>query len=169
MSLPKDLLVQARFLASKEPRKPSQASLRRGVSAAYYALFHLMVDEAATRMVSTGGRVPLRNCLKRAFEHGNMKKVAQPFTQENVSPKLGPGLNDEPLQPEIVRVATAFSDLQQLRHEADYDMTRRFTRQEVLALIGDAERAFEDWKKVRKSVQADTFLVGLLAFGNMRI
>ena len=24
-------------------------------------------------------------------------------------------------------------------------------------------------KKVRKSVQADTFLVGLLAFGNMRI
>ena len=98
-----------------------------------------------------------------------MKKVAQQFARENVSRRLSPGLNDERLQPEIVRVATAFSDLQQLRHEADYDMTRRFTRQEVLALIGDAERAFEDWKEIRKSVQADTFLVGLLAYGNMRI
>ena len=169
MSLHGDLLVQARFLASKEPRRPSQASLRRGVSAAYYALFHLLVDEAAKRLVSTGRRDSLRNCLKRAFDHGNMKKVAQQFAQENVSRKLDPGLNNSPLQPEIVRVATAFFDLQQLRHEADYDMTRRFTRQEVLALIGDAERAFEDWKKVRKSVQADTFLVGLLAYGNMRI
>ena len=65
MSLHGDLLVQARFLASKEPRRPLRASLRRGVSATYYALFH--------------------------------------------------------------------------------------------------------WKKVRKSVQADTFLVGLLAYGSMRI
>ena len=169
MSLHGDLLVQARFLASKEPRRPSQASLRRGVSASYYALFHLLVDEAARRMVSVGGRDRLRNCLKRAFDHGNMKKVAQQFARGNVSPKLGPGLNEQPLQPEIVRVATAFSDLQQLRHEADYDLSRRFTRQEVLALVADAERAFDDWKSVRRTVQADTFLVGLLAFGNMRM
>ena len=65
-------------------------------------------------------------------------------------------------------MATAFFDLQQLRHEADYDLSRRFTRQEVLSLVADAERAFDDWKKVRRTVQADTFLVGLLAFGNMR-
>ena len=60
----------------KEPRRPKQASLRRAVSAACYALFHLLVD--------------------------------------------------------------------------------------------DAERAFLDWRVVRGSAQADTFLVGLLAFDRMR-
>ena len=50
MSLQQDLLRQARHLATKEPRRPSQASLRRAVSAAYYALFHLLVDEAIGRL-----------------------------------------------------------------------------------------------------------------------
>ena len=50
MSLQQDLLRQARDLATKEPRRPSQASLRRAVSAAYYALFHLLVDEAIGRL-----------------------------------------------------------------------------------------------------------------------
>ena len=33
MSLPRDLLAQATLLATKEPRRPRQASLRRSVSA----------------------------------------------------------------------------------------------------------------------------------------
>ncbi len=44
MSLSRDLLKQARILARKEPKKPLQASLRRSVSASYYAIFHLLVD-----------------------------------------------------------------------------------------------------------------------------
>ena len=40
MSLHVDLLRQARLLATKEPRKPLQASLRRGVSAAYLQDWH---------------------------------------------------------------------------------------------------------------------------------
>ncbi len=97
-----------------------------------------------------------------------MKKVAQQFSKNDLSPKLRPGLNGVTLQPEIVRVGTAFVDLQQARHEADYDTARRFTRREVLDLLEQAQQAFEGWKKVRKSIQADTFLAGLLAFGNMR-
>ncbi len=46
MSLHDDLLEQAKHLANREPRRPKQASLRRAISAAYYALFHLLVDEA---------------------------------------------------------------------------------------------------------------------------
>jgi uncharacterized protein (UPF0332 family) len=38
---PLDLLQQAYDLASKEETDPKQASLRRAVSTAYYALFHL--------------------------------------------------------------------------------------------------------------------------------
>ena len=62
-----------------------------------------------------------------------------------------------------------FVDLQEARHEADYDTMRQFSRREVLDLVDRAEQAFVDWNRVRRSVQADTFLAGMLAFGNMRI
>ena len=161
-----DLLRQARLLATKEPRKPLQASLRRGVSAAYYALFHLLVDEAVGRMVAASQQ-SLRDCLSRAFAHANMNTVAQMFAKSSVSPKLSPGLNGHPLQPELIKVAKAFVDLQH-RHDADYNMAQRFSRQDVLDLIDQADQAVSDWHNVRNTPPADTFLVGLLAFGNMR-
>jgi uncharacterized protein (UPF0332 family) len=40
-----DLLEQALHLAKREKKKPRQASLRRAVSTAYYALFHLLIHE----------------------------------------------------------------------------------------------------------------------------
>jgi len=50
LALPDDLLAQAKHLASKEPKRPRQASLRRAISGAYYALYHLLmidlVDQA---------------------------------------------------------------------------------------------------------------------------
>ena len=78
-------------------------------------------------------------------------------------------MDGQAVQPELARVAATFVDLQQARHEADYDTTRRFARQDVVDLVDRAEQAFGDWNAVRKSIQADVFLAGLLAFGNMRI
>ena len=66
-------------------------------------------------------------------------------------------------------VSAVFVDLQQHRHEADYDMGRQLTRVEVLSMVSDAERAFVDWSKVRNSVQADTFIVGLLTLEKIRL
>ena len=97
-----------------------------------------------------------------------MRQVAQQFSDDNVSPKLSPGLGGQPLQPELVRVANALVELQGARHEADYDTARRFSRREVLDFVERAEQSFVDWHDVRGSIQADTFLTGLLAFGNMR-
>ena len=169
MSLHADLLRQARQLALKEPRRPSQASLRRAISASYYALFHLLVDEATKRMFAGRDRAALRGYLGRAFVHGDMKRVAQQFSDSGVSPKLGPGMNGQAVQSELAGVAATFVDLQPARHEADYDTTLRFTRRDAIDLVDRAEQAFRDWNTVRRSVQADVFLAGLLAFGNMRI
>jgi len=49
MSFADDLLEQSYDLAHKEPANPKQASLRRAVSTAYYALFHLLIDEAVSK------------------------------------------------------------------------------------------------------------------------
>jgi hypothetical protein len=51
MSLATDLLEQARHLLRRERRRPRQASLRRAISAAYYALFHLLIEEATGALV----------------------------------------------------------------------------------------------------------------------
>ena len=107
--------------------------------------------------------------VARAFVHAEMKKVAQQFSGGTVSEKLRPGMNGQAVQAELARVAATFVDLQQARHEADYDTIRRFTRQDVIDLVDRADQAFGDWRIVRRSIQADVFLAGLLAFGNMRI
>ena len=98
-----------------------------------------------------------------------MNTVAQQFATDSVSPKLSPGLNGQPLPPKLMQVAEAFVDLQQARHEADYNTAQRFSRRDVLDLIDQADQAAKDWRDVRDTLPADTFLVGLLAFGNMRL
>ena len=75
MSLHSELLKQAYSLARKEHKKPTQASLRRSVSASYYALFHLLVDDATRLMLSGHGRSSLRDSLARAFHHSAMKQA----------------------------------------------------------------------------------------------
>jgi hypothetical protein len=49
MGLAQDLLQQADHLVAYEGVNPSQASLRRSVSTAYYALFGLLIEHAAPR------------------------------------------------------------------------------------------------------------------------
>ncbi len=73
MSFHADLLEQARHLLRREPRRPKQASLRRAVSAAYYALFHLLVHESSQRLISGTAQARLRALTARAFEHGAMR------------------------------------------------------------------------------------------------
>ena len=133
----------------------------------YYALFHLLVEDAARRFMPGSNRTHLRHCLQRAFTHSTMKTVARQFASGGVSPRLEPGLSGHPLQPELTSVADTFVTLQEHRHEADYDLARRFTRGEALGLVADTQRAFSEWSTIRNSVQADTFLTGLLVFDSI--
>lgn len=45
MGFAEDLLEIAQHLATLYPENPRQASLRRAVSTAYYAIFHLLIFE----------------------------------------------------------------------------------------------------------------------------
>src|SRR3954454_8553437 len=104
MSFPDDLLEQANHLAQRETGDPVQASLRRAVSTAYYALFHLLIDEAVTKWSVERQR----SRLARTFEHSAMKGICDNMVK---SAKNG---GNEP--PEINTVALNFIQLQQHRH-----------------------------------------------------
>ena len=159
MALHDDLLKQAKHLAKKEPRKPQQASLRRSVSTTYYALFHLLVDDAGR--LFAGGSVPagLRDLVKRAFQHGAMQEASRAFSQNlpsHVKQVVAVA------SPDLQEVAAAFVTLQEARHQADYDLSRYFTRRETLQLIQRAENAFQAWTRLRKQPEAKVYLSSLL-------
>jgi hypothetical protein len=65
MSLPDELLALAGHLANLDMEAHRQASLRRAVSTAYYALFHLLVSETTLNW----SRDETRSALGRLFEH----------------------------------------------------------------------------------------------------
>ena len=69
---------------------------------------------------------------------------------------------------DLKRVAGTFVDLQQARHEADYDLSHAFGKSECLDLVRSAQAAFSAWERIRGSLEADVFLAALLAAGNAR-
>lgn len=165
MSLSHDLLAQAQLLATKEPRRPKDASLRRAVSTAYYALFHLLTDEASRFLISGSNRDPLRNLVARSFVHSEMSRTAKAFSSgygglASHIQGIIPGTSGFPEK--LSTVAAAFYELQMARHKADYDVSYRLTRKETLDLVQLAETAFADWKTIRTEQAARAFLVALL-------
>jgi hypothetical protein len=82
-SLPEHLLEQARHLAGRERTRPRQASLRRALSTAYYALFHFLIREAV-RQIGPNLSEENYNRAYRWFDHGAMIRVARAFSQKTV-------------------------------------------------------------------------------------
>jgi uncharacterized protein (UPF0332 family) len=167
MAFHHDLLEQAEHLAAKERKKPKQASLRRAVSATYYALFHLLVDEAVRRFVKGPGSRSLRNVLRRAFDHAEMRSISKAFSGGTLPQALAYA-SGGPIPPDLKRTADAFVGLQEARHEADYDLSRRFARAEVQDLIADTREAMRRWNAVRDSEAARLYLAALLTGERLR-
>ena len=144
-----DLLAQARVLARRDARRPKEASLRRSISASYYALFHYLGEECAKLTVGVANdRTSLRQFAARAFVHGKMKAVCEEFTKSPPKSDL--------LKPfwatfgvannlEVRTIAENFLDLQEQRHLADYDLSQRFLRQNAIFAANQVQEAMNAW------------------------
>jgi len=153
MSLHADLLDQAEMLAKFDRNRPKQANLRRAVSAAYYALFHLLTSEVAALYAVESRRAAL---IIRTLNHGDMKKVSVMFGSSKLPKALQGGNYETP--PDLKIVADAFVNLQQARNEADYDLSRSFSRHEAFTYVRTSRRAFDCWSRVRKTDDARLYL-----------
>ena len=149
MAFADDLLTQAYQLVTQDN---SQASLRRGVSTAYYALFHLLIDDA----VSKWAVERQRSALGRTFEHKQMKTVCEDHVKNFYS--AGKPVGGEKLK----NVAHTFSILQQRRHTADYDVSFDWTETNAIGQVDLAAAAFDDWRAVCSTEEAQDFVLGLL-------
>jgi uncharacterized protein (UPF0332 family) len=164
MSLAEELLEHARFLANLDERMTTQAVIRRAISAAYYAVFHLLSAEVAEQ-VSPDFPDGLRERIQRVLGHGQMVNVATAFSKEgkrvvNGLPK-GFVLPD-PISKELASIAKIFQELQEARHIADYDVLKKFYPIDADTVVQKAEKIFSDWKAEKNSRNAPVFLAAMI-------
>lgn len=144
MGYPEDLLEQSAFLLEGwRGNPPNQAGLRRSVSTAYYALFHLLIEDA----VSIWPLRRHRDALSRTVEHRSIKKAfANCVSKADKGSKLR-------------GVAQAFTELQEKRHTADYDNSHTWTLTSAEALFVQAVEAVDTWRTIRHEEKVRTSCV----------
>lgn len=150
-----ELLAHAEELLQNGEATLTQAHLRRAVSTAYYALFHLLISETTVNW----SRDSSRHALGRMFEHGLMRRVSQRLVESrNYSfPNL-----DRVVLLKLKAVAKTFIDLQDARHVADYHNGVVWNLTESSREVADARKAFEIWASIRQEDIAQDYLVSLL-------
>jgi uncharacterized protein (UPF0332 family) len=162
MPLHQDLLSLARELVDRNAAAVVEADLRRAVSTAYYALFHLLVREATARLITVDS---LRPRVARAFDHKTMKTVCQDYIKLAAGPAGQLVLAGQVVPQGVQDIASAFVALQQARHQADYDTGAIITQAQADTDVMRAELAFLDWTAIQLDPAAATFLAELLCRG----
>lgn len=161
-----ELLAQAKELIALDPGKPRQVSLRRAVSAAYYALFHRVIAFSVQNVVGAAGlATPIGLEMSRWFSHGRMKTVSTWFSRRgSIPPKvaslLGYASGASIVPEDLDSVARTLTQLQEERHRADYDLGYRLSRTQANRLVSQVELAFQQLDSV--ATDPATKLYGLL-------
>ncbi len=144
MGYPQDLLEAAQSFLWVEPT--TQATLRRTVSTAYYALFHLLIEDACRLW----GEPDHRGRLSRHFDHRRMREASSARAKASETGT------------DIWVVSDRFVFLQQQRHEADYDLALIVSPLDVAVCLAAARLAFESWSRIREEPTARDYLFSLL-------
>jgi uncharacterized protein (UPF0332 family) len=158
MSLADELLETANYLLRQNNRNPSDAAIRRAISTAYYALFHRLIESATASVL---GMPDQQQAVARSFDHGKMRRVCEAVTAKTVPPGVAAVLG-APVTAEVTKVAEAFAELQDRRHDADYNLARSFAKREARDFVDQVAEAFEAWKKVSTATTSPFLLLLLI-------
>lgn len=150
-----ELLIQSEDLLRKNKPDYTQADLRRAVSTAYYALFHLLISETSLNW----SRDSSRHAFGRMFDHALMRKASNRLFDSRLSPFDG---EDPVLVENLKFVAKVFVEVQDRRHTADYNNGVVWTHVESLEEVARVREAFETWALIRHENIAQEYLVSLL-------
>lgn len=153
MGLAGDLLDDARHLAAKGDAENRDSCRRRAISTAYYAVFHLLIED----FVANWPVADQRARLARMFNHQRMRDAS-------LAPK--DRKNPTSVETQTIDVITAFRQLQEDRHRADYDIGWKLVGTDVVNAITLAETAFSKWHAVRGDEVARDHLLSM--FGAKR-
>jgi hypothetical protein len=125
------------------------------VSSAYYAVFHLLIAEATANW----SNVTLRAALGRAYDHRTMKTASDRLLNTRDFPFTG---EDPQVVSSLRFVALTFTQLQEDRHFADYNLTEDLDPTDALNQVKSAEKIFNTWPSISGSQIAQEYLVSLV-------
>ena len=124
---PIHLFEQADRLVAPPPAgPPRQVDLRRAISSSYDAIFHLTLTALADEFVGAAHRGSSRHALvHRGVDHRAIKDVCSVILQGKPPAKYGPYVPTDGFGRGMMAFASAFIDVQEKRHRADYDVAAR--------------------------------------------
>lgn len=151
----------ARLLVSQS--RPSDAALRRAVSTTYYALFHTVAREAATRFRDHAGSAISYNLVYRSLDHARIRVLLREASRPRLSDTYRTILARDASSENLRQFAAGFLRTQALRHLADYDPSIEFMLHDVVDLIDEAEGAVETFLNIDEAERSG--VISLMLFG----
>jgi len=127
--------------------------MRRAISTAYYAVFHLMAGD----FIEHWDLGPQRARLARMFTHQKMRDAS--FAPKDKK-------NPTPAELALSDIVAAFGQLQGDRHRADYDLGWSLGETDVDNAIALATDTFAKWRTIRNEDVARDHLLAM--FGAKR-
>jgi uncharacterized protein (UPF0332 family) len=160
---PEHLFEQAETLIQAPAAgRPRQVDLRRGVSAAYYALFHAILATAADLVVGTTNRSTiLYELVYRSIDHRALRELCTEVGKTTLTKKYAPYAPSNGFGSNIEAFAAAFVQLQIKRHEADYNPLVRITTSDAARTIQTARAALARFNRA-SSTRRRAFLTLLM-------
>jgi hypothetical protein len=160
MAYPDELLAFAQEMANHHSDEAHQPSLRRSLSTAHYALFHLLISDAIANCTDP----QFRATLARTFDHGPMKQASEKKLSElndffDQQPPEGP---ERTIKYHLYNVAEVFTQAQHNRNEADYNLFREWQPTQVSLLLEGIADAFRSWTIIRHEPVAQDYLISML-------
>lgn len=147
-----DLIEIAEFLANRDKLRPREASLRRAISTAYYALFNRLAELCAEELVGWAKAWEVVSPIYRSLDHGYAAKILSEISNsKSAAPRR-----------DVDRLGAIFRELQIAREWADYNpepnpdpvetsRKRRFARQQANELVAKAKEAIAIVDNLEKS------------------
>ena len=140
----------------------SQATIRRGVSTIYYALFHFLLDEIGRCLVGDDPSLAFRrHAVGRSISHATLNstlaKVSKPAPDASVIAVFRTSRSIEAsATPSFVRaMASTFADARSKRQEADYDLSAPVSEPDARRLGNRVFVSICDWRAAISSAEMD--------------
>ena len=137
-----DLISAGRATLTPQPpaTQPAPAAIRRAISTAYYAAFHALTASNADVLVGPAHDQLTADAWMRIYRGLNHNHTKAQLQQNRTS-----------LSTDAQIFADLFRDLQNERHNADYNPRAIFTAQTATTWLNKAEAAITDFLRTSQS------------------
>ncbi|MGC1410722.1 MAG: hypothetical protein WA864_17470 [Acetobacteraceae bacterium] len=144
---PDHLLAQAEKLGTQSgPGAPLQVDLRRAISAAYYAVFHKILTDAANQVVGFAHPWEQYNLVYRGIDHRRLREMCNTSLHPTLPEKYMRCVPDG-FSTHLKTFAALTVGLQEKRHSADYDPAIRELKSDATLAINQAREALRHWSE----------------------